>query len=622
MTSKEMRQRYLDFFAKRGHKVIPSALLVPENDPTTLFTGSGMQPMLPYLLGQTHPLGTRIVDSQKSFRTGDIEEVGDNRHTTFFEMLGNWSFGDYFQEEQLPWIFEFLTSELKLDPEKIYVTVFAGDKKNNLPQDDKAVEIWKRLFKEKGIEAADSMMGTEEEAAEKGMKEGERIFYYGAKNWWSRAGGPDKMPIGEPGGPDSEMFYRFDQIEHDPKFGKNCHPNCDCGKYIEIGNSVFMQYVKVAENTFEMLPAKNIDFGGGFERMMMAVLNSPDIFDIDILKGTIETLEKLSSKKYSDPQYTKSFRVIADHLRASIFLIGDGVSPANSDQGYFVRRLLRRAVRYWDTLGIKEGGLSTLVDSILAFYSNSYPDTVAKSNTIKTEIQKEEEKFRKTLLQGIKEFEKVSKADISGEEAFRLFSSYGFPIDLTIELAKERGLKVDIDTFDTEFKKHQDLSRSGSEKKFKGGLADTSDASLRYHTATHMLNAALRQVLGTHVMQKGSNITPERMRFDFSHPEKLTPEQLQAVTDLVNQKIAEGLPVSYTEMPIAEAEKTGAVHAFGEKYGDVVKVYSVGDESTGYFSREFCGGPHVSNTKELGHFKIVKEEAVSQGVRRIKAILE
>ncbi len=619
MKADDIRSKYLAFFKKQKHLIVPSAPLVPENDPTTLFTGSGMQPMVPYLLGQTHPQGTRVADSQKSFRTGDIEEVGDNRHTTFFEMLGNWSFGDYFQKEQLPWIFKFLTEEIKLDPNKIFVTVFGGDEENGLSKDDEAVKIWKGLFKEKGIDAEDAYFGTEEKGAEIGMKKGERIFYYGAKNWWSRAGIPENMPIGEPGGPDSEMFYEFDYVAHDPKFGKHCHPNCDCGRYIEIGNSVFMQFVKVADKKFESLPKKNIDFGGGLERTTMAVQDTNDIFKIDIFKDVIALLEKLSGRSYSDKDFTSAFRVIADHLRASVFLIGDGVNPSNTDQGYFVRRLLRRAVRYADKLGIKEG-LAEFVDSVLDYYKNAYPDTYSRKAEIKEQIRLEEERFRKTLRDGLRHFDKLSWTNISGVDAFLLFSTYGFPLEITLELAKEKGISVDVNGFKEEMQKHQDLSRAGSEKKFKGGLGDTSDISVRYHTATHLLNAALRKVLGDHVMQKGSNITPERLRFDFSHTTKMTDEEKQKAEDLVNGWIEEKLPVGFKEIPKAEAEKL-AVHAFGDKYGDVVKVYSVGTEGN-YVSREFCGGPHVSNTSELGHFKIQKEEAVSAGVRRIKAVLE
>lgn len=620
MTSEQVRTKYLEFFKKQGHAIIPSASLVPENDPTTLFTGSGMQPLVPYLLGEKHAQGNRLVDSQKSFRSGDIEDVGDNRHTTFFEMLGNWSLGSYFKQEQLRWFFTFLTDEVGLDPKKLYVTVFAGDEANNVPRDTESVEIWKTLFSEKGITATDIELLSEQRGSEVGMQDG-RIFYYDAKkNWWSRSGVPQNMPAGEPGGPDSEVFYEFDHIAHDPKFGQYCHPNCDCGRFLEIGNSVFMEYQKNADGSFGKLPQRNVDFGGGLERITAVSENNSDVFQIDIFKNLIQTLEKLSGLSYSDETYTASFRVVADHLRSSIFLIGDGVIPSNTDRGYFVRRLLRRAVRFWDKLGIKDAGLSSLIDSILEYYQSSYPETFAKKAEIKSEIAKEEEKFRKTLSMGLKEFEKLSSKDISGFDAFVLFSSYGFPIEVTLELAKEKGINVDIEAFKEELKKHQDLSRAGSEKKFKGGLGDTSEMSLKYHTATHLLNAALKKVLGDQVSQKGSNITPERLRFDFVHTAKMTDEEKKQVEDLVNEYIKAELPVSFAELPKAEAEKI-AVHSFNEKYGDVVKVYSIGTEGS-YISREFCGGPHVTNTKELGTFSITKEEAVSAGIRRIKAVLK
>ncbi len=636
MTLSEIRSKFIAFYVKNGHTAIPSALLVPENDPTTLFTGSGMQPLVPYLLGQKHPAGTRLVNSQKSFRSVDIDDVGDNRHTTFFEMLGNWSLGDYFKKEQLPWVFAFLTEEIGLDPKKIFVTAFIGDDANKIPKDTEAEAIWKELFAKKGIDAKAVDIGSEARGADVGMQGG-RIFYYDVKkNWWSRTGVPANMPAGEPGGPDSELFYEFDFVEHNPKFGAHCHPNCDCGRYIEIGNSVFMQYRKNDAGTFELLPQQNVDFGGGLERIAMVSINKPDIFAIDVFARLISILEQKSGKTYRDAQgkeneHTAAFRVVADHIRSSIFLIGDGVFPSNSERGYFVRRLLRRAIRYWDKLGIADKGIDETVGILLESYAAAYPETYAKRDEIKTVISTEEAKFRKTLALGLHEFEKLSghakDGVVSGADAFMLFSSYGFPLELTLEIAKEKKLTVDTEVFKVELKKHQDLSRAGSEKKFKGGLADTSDMSLRYHTATHLLNAALRSVLGTHVGQKGSNITPERLRFDFSHTAKMTDDEKKRVEDIVNDVIAKALPVTFREMPKEEAEKLGAIHAFGEKYGDVVKVYTVGEESAP-FSMEFCGGPHVSNTRELAgpegkaRFKIQKEEAVSQGVRRIKAVLE
>lgn len=623
MTTEQVRTKYLEFFRKKGHAILPSASLVPENDPTTLFTGSGMQPLVPYLLGETHPAGDRLADAQKAFRTDDIEDIGDNRHTTFFEMLGNWSLGSYFKQEQLSWIFEFLTDEIGIDPLKLYVTVFIGDGQNGVPKDTEAAELWKNLFSSKGIEAADVEIGSEEYGYKVGMQGG-RIFYYDAKkNWWSRSGVPSNMPIGEPGGPDSEIFYEFDHIPHDKKFGEYCHPNCDCGRFMEIGNSVFMEYQKNTDGVFSKLPQRNVDFGGGLERITAASEGNADIFLIDTLKGTIQALEKLSGKVYTDIAYTASFRVIADHVRASIFLIGDGVTPSNTDRGYFVRRLLRRAVRYWDKLGIQDSGLETLVGPILLYYKEAYPATVAQSLFIKDEISKEEERFRKTLKEGLKQFEKVTEKNsgmLSGADVFDLYQSFGFPFELSKELAAEKGLEINKDEFAEELKKHQDLSRIGSLKKFKGGLGDTSEISLKYHTATHLLNAALRIVLGEHVSQRGSNITPERLRFDFSHPQKMTDEEKAKVEELVNSWINQNLPVRCDEMPKSEAEKV-AIHAFNEKYGDIVKVYSIGGDGA-FISREFCGGPHVNTTGILGVFKIKKEEAVSAGVRRIKAILE
>ncbi len=617
MSPDNIRTAYLSYFAKQGHVVLPSASLVPENDPTTLFTGSGMQPLVPYLLGALHPEGTRLTDSQKSFRSGDIEEVGDNRHTTFFEMLGNWSLGDYGKKEQLRWFFTFLTEEVGLDPKRIFVTAFAGDETLGIPRDEEAEQIWKTLFAEKNIEAQSAHLGSEEEGAERGMQEGERIFFYNAKkNWWSRSGVPSAMPAGEPGGPDSEVFYDFG-TPHDPAFGAHCHPNCDCGRFLEIGNSVFMQYKKEADGSFVLLPKMNIDFGGGLERIAMASANTPDIVQINHAP-IITFLESTTGKKYgADAKNTKAFRVIADHLKASVFLIGDGVMPSNTERGYFVRRLLRRAVRFADVLGVKEQGLSRVVAPIIAMYAEAYPTLVQNKVHIEKAVAEEEEKFRKTLAHGLKEFEKITSKEVSGADAFLLFSTYGFPLEITQELAEERGKAVNLAGFAEEMKKHQDISRAGSEQKFKGGLGDHSDMSVKYHTATHLLHKALREVLGDHVAQKGSNITPERLRFDFSHPNKMTDEEKQKVEDMVNAQIQADLPVACTDLPLAEAKKSGAIGLFEEKYGDTVRVYTIGE-----FSKELCGGPHVTHTGELGVFHIQKEEACSAGVRRIKAVLE
>lgn len=631
MTLNELRQKYLDYMEKKGHVIVPTCSLVPENDPTTLFTGSGMQPMIPYLLGKKHPQGNRVSNSQRCFRAEDIEEVGDNRHTTFFEMLGNWSFGDYFRKEQLDWISKFLFDELEIEPNNLYVTCFIGDEENNLPRDIEAAELWKKIFEERNIVAGIADLGSEEQASKKGIKEGERIFYYSTKNWWSRSGAPNKMPIGEPGGPDSEMFYKFSDIEHDPVYGEHCHPNCDCGRFMEIGNNVFMTFKKVAEGKFEELPNKNIDFGGGLERITAAANDNSDVF----AKTPFSTFFSDINQKLKDSgsselgEYKKlskenkfAFRVFADHVRAATFMIADGVIPSNTEQGYFVRRLLRRAIRYQDILYPENEILTTTIESVVKEYRDAYPFIEEKGYEIIKTILSEETTFRKTLKKGLKEFEKLSSSNISGHDAFILFSTYGFPIELTVEMAKNKNIKVDTDGFREQMKKHQALSRAGAEQKFKGGLGDTSQMSVKYHTATHLLHKALREVLGTHVEQRGSNITPERLRFDFSHSQKMTEEEKTKVENLVNEKIKENLPVNNIILPKKEAEEIGALHFFGEKYGDQVSVYYIGESLASAYSKEFCGGPHVKNTKELGHFKIKQEEAVSAGIRRIKAILE
>ncbi len=646
MSGNEIRARYLAFMEKRGHAIIPSSPLIPENDPTTLFTGSGMQPMLPYLLGETHPMGVRIADSQKSFRAEDIEEVGDNRHTTFFEMLGNWSFGDYFKKEQIEWMFEFLIHELKLDPNKLYISVFGGDSVYNLPKDDDAPQIWKDLFKSVGITAETADIGSEANGYERGIHEGERIFFYEArKNWWSRAGVPAKMPVGEPGGPDSEMFYDFG-TPHDPKYGTHCHPNCDCGRFMEIGNNVFMQYIKTSDTTFVELQNKNIDFGGGLERLTAAQNNTPDVFKIDLLWNVITHIEKLSGKKYDEN--TTAFRIITDHIRGSVFMISDGIYPSNTEQGYFTRRLLRRAVRYADVLGIPAGEFKLLAKSVIDTYKDHYTKIGEHEADIIDSIHGEEVQFRKTLENGLKEFNKialkvtltVSKQDgqmtirkdipakqekfITGENAFNLFTTYGFPIELTTEIAKERGMTVARNEFDALMDKHKELSRSGAEQKFKGGLADHSEKVVMYHTATHLLLAGLRKELGNSVHQAGSNITGERLRFDFTYDDKVTPEVLKNVEEFVNTAITKRATVTIDTIPKTEAENDPTIEgSFWEKYPDQVKVYTIKDDDGTVYSRELCGGPHVEGTHEIvGTFKIVKEESSSRGVRRIKAVLE
>jgi alanyl-tRNA synthetase len=630
MTSNEIRAKYLKFFADRGHAIIPSASLVPENDPTTLFTGSGMQPLLPYLLGQPHPKGKRVADSQKSFRAADIEEVGDNRHTTFFEMLGNWSLGDYFKQEQLPWFFEFLTKEVGLDPKKLYVTVFDGAPEIGIARDEEAIQIWQKLFGNAGIDKKFVAIGSEANGYEVGMQGG-RIFSYDAKkNWWSRAGVPANMPEGEPGGPDSEVFYDFG-TPHDPKWGRECHPNCDCGRFMEIGNSVFMQFIK-KDGKFPELPQKNVDFGGGLERITAAANNDSDVFvAVDTLKAIIDALQKESGTNYESNKV--AFRVVADHMRGTVFMLTDGVLPSNTDRGYFLRRLIRRATRYADVIKFPAGKLAELARVIANSYGDHYPEVVEHLAATEKAIAEEESKFRETLSRGLKEFEKLTKGDtVSGHDAYVLFTTHGFPLELTQELAKERGASVDLEAFKKEMDQHRDLSRAGAEQKFKGGLADQSEATVRLHTTHHLLLKALQMVLGDHVKQRGSNITGERLRIDFSHTAKMTDEEKKKVEEIVNAKIKEHLPMIRSTMPKEEAEKLNAQHEFGAKYPDMVSVYSLGPigatESNPQFDKafsiEFCGGPHVSNTSEIEHggtFKIQKEEAVAAGIRRIKAVL-
>ncbi len=624
MTGNEIRQKYLQYFAARGHAIMPSSSLVPENDPTTLFTGSGMQPLVPYLLGKEHPSGKRLTDSQKCFRSGDIEEVGDNRHTTFFEMLGNWSLGDYFKQDQLPWFFEFLTKEVGLDPEKLYVTVFLGDEENGIPKDTESIEIWKRLFKEVGIDAADASIGSEAQGYIRGIKEGERIFAYDAKkNWWSRAGIPANMPAGEPGGPDSEVFYDFG-TPHDPKWGEHCHPNCDCGRFMEIGNSVFMEYVKNQDGTFGKLPKANVDFGGGLERITAAKNGDPDVFKISMFAPLIKAIEASTKTTYEEHKTT--YRVIADHVRAAVFLISDGVLPGNKDQGYFVRRLLRRAILNLRKLQNDEGFLTigSLAHAIADIYKEQYPALSERVAAIDREMTEEETRFRMTLDNGMKMIEKIAaQGTITGEQAFTLFSTYGFPYELTEELAKERGIVINKEVFNTEKEKHQNLSRQGSEQKFKGGLADHGEKTVQYHTATHLLLAGLRKELGNHVHQAGSNITGERLRFDFTHPEKVGEEALRRVEAYVNDAVRAGATVSMETVPKTDAHEDPTIEgSFWEKYPDMVDVYTVKGSDGTVFSRELCGGPHVPSTFNMGTFKIIKEEASSAGVRRIKAVLE
>ncbi len=631
MTAEEIRKKYLEFFEARGHKIIPRAPLVPKDDPTTLFTGSGMQPLVPYLLGQPHPKGKRLVNSQTCFRAEDMDEVGDNRHTTFFEMLGNWSLGDYFKTEQLPWFWEFLTEVIALDPHKLYVTCFMGDEDKGVHKDTEASEIWQRLFNAANIEAKTGDIGSQENGAERGMKPGERIFYYDAsKNWWSREGEPANMTEGEPGGPDSEVFYDFGAElkihEKSELKAQNCHPNCDCGRFLEIGNSVFMTYKKT-DRGFERLPNPNVDFGGGLERIAAASINSPDIFQISLIKPIISGLEELSGKKYE--QHQASMRVISDHLRAATFLAVDGVVPSNKTQGYVLRRLLRRAIRYAFDLGIEQDLCERVVPIVAELYAPDFPEVKKNKKKVAETFAKEEQIFRQTLRAGVREFAKLSqkKQELSGEEVFKLYDTYGFPAELSLEEALRSKVKIS-ETWQPDFEQlmndQRERSQTASKGMFRGGLADHSAEVVKLHTTTHLMYQALKQVLGDHVLQRGSNITGERTRFDFSHPEKVTPEQTAEVEKIVNEKISEDLPVTWKEEKTEVALKS-ASGAFGDKYGDMVKVYTIGDPQKP-FSREICGGPHVEHTGQIGQggkkFKIVKEEASSAGVRRIKAVLQ
>ncbi len=628
-----VRSRFLSFMERRGHTILPSAPLLPKDDPTTLFTGSGMQPLVPYLLGKPHPAGRRLANSQKCFRQMDIEEVGDNRHTTFFEMLGNWSLGDYFKQEQLEQFFVFLTDKeegLGIDPKRLFVTVFIGDASLGIERDDESAAIWQELFARYGIKAPVVEMGSEEEAASKGMGNG-RIFAYDAKkNWWSRAGAPEAMPAGEPGGPDSEVFFDFGPYDaegrarHDPqKFGPHCHPNCDCGRFLEIGNSVFMEFVKQPDGQFAPLPQKNVDFGGGLERLTAAVQDTPDVFLV-AHQPILRQIEEASGHSYgSEPSVTRAMRIIADHLKAAVFLITDGALPSNADAGYVVRRLIRRSVRFADALQLPEGSLTSLVPVVAGMYRQAYPEVAERAEETARVIEEEERRFRATLRRGMRlltsHLEKGQEID--GATAFQLATTYGFPFEMIEEIARERGVAVDEEAFHREMVRHRSLSRKGITQKFKGGLADHSEQTIRYHTATHLLHAALRKVLGDHVLQRGSNITAQRLRFDFSHPHRLSDEERRAVEDLVNQWIQEDLPVWSEDLPLEEARRRGALGVFGERYPEIVRVYGIGDRKQPV-SLEFCGGPHVDRTGVLGRFRIVKDEALAAGVRRIRAVLE
>lgn len=590
LTSTELRQKWIEFFKARGHAPISSASLIPENDPTVLFTTAGMHPLVPYLLGQPHPSGKRLCDAQKCVRTGDIDEVGDATHCTFFEMLGNWSLGDYFKTEMVPWSYEFLTKILGISHDRLAVTVFEGDA--DAPRDLETAALWEKC----------------------GIKK-ENIFFLGKKhNWWGPAGQTG------PCGPDTEMFFDTGK----PKCCPECSPACDCGKYVEVWNDVFMQFNKNADGTFTPLKQKNVDTGMGLERALMNVQGLKSVYDTDVFVPIVNKIKELSGTKADTDETLRAVRVVADHIRTATFIIGDerGVTPSNVDQGYILRRLLRRAIRFGSTIGLKSGDYSLVATVVVDGYKTVYPELDAARDKIVSEIDEEQARFERTLENGIKEFEKLCKYiqgdTIPGKSAFRLYDTYGFPLEMTVEMAKERGFTVDIDGFNKRFEEHKNLSHAGAEQRFKGGLADTGELTARLHTATHLMHKALKQVLNDDsVNQRGSNITPERLRFDFSFGRAMTPEEIKAVEDKVNAAIAADVPVTCEEMTVEEAKARGAVGLFASKYGEKVKVYTIGE-----FSKEICGGPHASHTGELGHFKILKEQSSSAGVRRIKAVLE
>ena len=582
MKAIEIREKYLNFFKQHGHKVIPSAPLIPENDPSVLFTTAGMQPLVPYLLGEKHPEGKRLTDYQKCLRTNDIDEVGDNRHLTYFEMLGNWSLGDYFKEESIQMSFDFLTKELQIPVEKLSVTCFAGDE--DCPKDEVSAEAWKKA----------------------GIPE-ERIYFYGKDNNWWIAG--EEGPCG----PDTEMFYDTGK----PACGPDCQPSCDCGKYVEIWNNVFMEYFK-DKNGYSKLKQQNVDTGLGLERMTFLLQGKETPFDTELFSPVMDKLKELQKV-----DIIESRRIIAEHLRSSMMIISDGGRPSNIDRGYVLRRLIRRLIRHLNKLQIDLNELTNLIEINVENLKEMYPDLEKNKDIIKSVIIEEKDKFVKTLAHGEREFEKEVKRlkeqnveTIPGATVFKLYDTYGFPPEVTKELAQENGFKVDLKEFEELFKKHQEKSRQGAEHKFKGGLADQNEKTIAYHTATHLLHQALRTVLGDHVKQSGSNITEERLRFDFTHPQKMTKEEIQKVEDLVNEQIQRDFKVTCEEMSYEDAKKSGAIGLFTDKYGDKVKVYTIGD-----FSKEICGGPHVTHTGNMGTFKIKKEESSSSGIRRIKAVL-
>ena len=624
MNASEIRQKFLEYQQKLGHQVIAPAKLVLENDPTTLFTGSGMQPLLPFLLGEPHPEGKRLADSQPCLRLQDIEDVGDPRHTTVFEMLGNWSLGDYFKSQQIPAFFKFLTEEVGLDPHKIYVTCFIGSEKYGIPKDTESAEIWQQVFKEAGVDAKIAEIGSAENGATRGIKEGEHIFFYDDhENWWSRGGGVETTPIGDPCGPDSEVFYDFGEDKQDVATFGQSHPASDGARFMEIGNQVFMQYKRNEDGSFSELKHKNIDFGGGLERIAAAAIDSFDVFETSLLKPLITKIEEISHKQYID--YTADMRIIADHLRGAYLLSAQGLTPSNRKQGYALRRLIRRAILKALNLGIEQDFLPQIIPLIENNYRDLSDEILNTRQDALTVLIREEQAFRKTLSRGLKELNKLKTSGLTGKELFMLQDTYGFPLELSVEEAKRQQIELSSD-WQTEFDQclaaQRERSKTASEGMFKGGLEDHSEMSTKYHTATHLLLAALQKLIDPKIGQAGSNITSERLRFDFNLDRKLTPEEIKALEDQVNQWILEDHTVTFAEFEKTYARDTLHAHGqFWEKYPDTVKVYTVGDFEHPV-SRELCGGPHVEHTGMLGKFKIKKEESSSAGIRRIKAVLE
>lgn len=629
MNAQDIRNAYLKFFEERGHKVIPRALLVPYNDPTTLFTGSGMQPMIPYLLGEPHQEGKRLTNSQVCIRAQDIEEVGDESHTTSFEMLGNWSLGDYFKKEQIPWMAEFLFDVVGLDPQRVYVTCYIGNEKYEIPRDEDAIKLWQTEFEKRGVEAKVVALGTAENGAKQGMQGGRIFLYDGKENWWARNGDEEGTLVNDPCGPDSEMFFDFGEQYHDEARWGKAHPASDSPRFFEIGNNVFMGYKKT-DKGFVKLDSPNIDQGSGLERIAAAKLDNPDVFRISLFWPIIQKLEQLSGKTYE--AHTNAMRVIADHLKGATWLAVDGVTPSNKEQGYVMRRLLRRAIRYAFELGVEQNFLQDVVPVIADLYDEDYPEVKASRDKVIEVLVKEEKVFRQTLRKGVKELQKMGQqGTLKGEHIFTLYDTYGFPTELSVEEAALQGVEVSTDwqkEFDAKMAEQRQRSQTAAKGTFKGGLGGQTLQHKKYHTATHLMYQALRDVLGDHVIQRGSNITEERLRFDFSHPEKVTREQLDQVEEIVNEQIGKDLKVSWAEYPTAEATgKLGALGQFGDRYGDTVKVYKmIADGAEKPFSFEICGGPHVEHTLQLFEdgkkFKILKEEASSAGIRRIKAVLQ